>query len=431
MSKANNGESALGDIRVLDLTNEMGVYCGRLLADLGADVIKVEKPGGDSTRKLGPFFHDEPHPEKSLFFFHYNYNKKSVTLDIEKADGQELFKKLVKTADVVVESFAPGCLDSLGLGYSDLSKINPRIIVCSITGFGQYGPHRDFKANDLVGTAMGGLMYLGGFIGEAPNYPGAYQGYHLASTDGANGILTALLVRDFTGEGQHVDVSMQESVSRSIELLMVSWDIRKIDRKRTGRQVYRGWDEIYEAKDGYILCSPLGGGGWKSILEWMESLGEAEDLGTEKMQLVLTAMADRQMDRGVSDHKRMDPRMLKDYTDEIKHIEQVWARFCGRHTREDLYENCQRRGVRLMPVYSAEDVLKDPQLLARGFFIDVDYPELGAKIRDLGEPYRLSITPAKVRRRAPLIGENNLDIYEKELGLSREQLRMLKEAGAI
>ncbi|MBI2908398.1 MAG: CoA transferase [Chloroflexi bacterium] len=431
MAKAGSAPAALGDIRVLDLADQMGVYCGKLLADLGAEVIKVERPGGDVTRSIGPFFHDEPGPEKSLNFFHFNANKRSVTLNLETSDGRELFRKLVQTADAVIETFPPGYLDSLGLGYAELSKVNPRLILCSITGFGQYGPHKDFKAPDIVGTAMGGLMYLGGFMGEAPNYPGANQGYHLASTDAANGILTALYVRDFTGEGQHVDVSLQESVSRSIELLMVSYDLRKIDRKRTGRQVYRGWDEVFEASDGYILCSPLGGGGWRNILAWMVSEGKAADLETEKMQLVLTAMADRQMDRGVTDHKRLDPRMLRDYTAEIKHIEQVWADFVKSHTREELYEECQRRGVRLMPVYSAEDVLKDPQLLARDFFVDIDYPELGAKIKDVGVPYRLSKTPATVRRRAPLIGEDNLEIYEKELGISRRQLRTLKEEGAI
>lgn len=431
MRREGNGDTALGDIRVLDLTNEMGLYCGKMLANLGAEVIKVERPGGDPTRNIGPFFHDEPDTEKSLFFFHFNYDKKSITLNLESDDGRELFKNLVKTADVVVESFPPGYMDSLGLGYGELSKVNPRLIMCSITGFGQYGPHKDFKAPDIVGTAMGGLMYLGGFMGEAPNYPGAFQGYHLASTDAANGILTALYVRDFTGQGQYVDVSMQESVSRSIELLMVSWAMRKIDRKRTGRQVYRGWDEVFPCKDGFILCSPLGGGGWRFILEWMDSEGLAADLKTEKMQLVLTAMADRQMDRGVTDAKRLDPRMLKDYTTEIKHIEQAWADFCMAHTREELYEGCQRRGVRLMPVYSAEDVLKDPQLLARDFFVDVDYPELGTKIRDMGGPYRLSATPWRVVRRAPLIGEHNVEIYQKELGLSSQELRILKEAGVI
>ncbi|MFH1486380.1 MAG: CoA transferase [Chloroflexota bacterium] len=431
MNKQGNGETALGDIRVLELCDAKGVYAGKLLAGLGAEVIKVERPGGDSTRDIGPFYNNTPDPEKSLFHFHFNYDKKSITLNLENSDGREIFKKLVKTADVVMETYPPGYMDSLGLGYAELGKLNPRVIMCSITGFGQYGPHKDFKAPDIVGTAMGGLMYLGGFVGEAPNYPGAYQGYHLASTDAANGIIAALYVRDFTGEGQYVDVSMQESVSRSIELLMVSWDLRKIDRKRTGRQVYRGWDEVFACKDGFILCSPLGGGGWKLILEWMDREGLAADLKTEKMQLVLTAMADRQMDRGVADAKRMDPRMLRDYTAEIKHIEQVWADFCMAHTREELYEECQRRGVRLMPVYSAEDVLNDPQLRARDFFVDVEYPELGVSIRDLGGPHRLSATPWVIRRRAPLIGENNRDIYENELGLSAQEVRILKEEGTI
>ena len=147
---------ALGDIRVLDLTNESGLYCTKLLADLGADVIKVEPPGGDPTRSIGPFLDDDPNPERSLFFFHFNTNKRSITLDIPTRDGQELFRRLAASADIVVETFRPGYLDERGIGYQALSQANPRLIVTSITPFGQVGPYRDYPATDMTALAQTG-----------------------------------------------------------------------------------------------------------------------------------------------------------------------------------------------------------------------------------------------------------------------------------
>jgi len=150
----------LNPYRVLDLTDEKGLLCAKLLGDLGADVIKIERPGGDPARNIGPFYHDEHDPEKSLFWLAFNTNKRGTTLDIEKVEGQTILKRLVKTADLLVESFPPGYMASLGLGYSDLDRLNPRLIMVSITPFGQSGPYKDYKAPDIVAWAMGGQMYL-------------------------------------------------------------------------------------------------------------------------------------------------------------------------------------------------------------------------------------------------------------------------------
>ncbi|MBI2846668.1 MAG: CoA transferase [Chloroflexi bacterium] len=423
-------ELALDDVRVVDLAGPMGQYCTKVLADMGADVIKVERPGGDPARNLDPFVNDEPNSERSLYFYYLNTNKRGITLSLDTRAGREIFKRLVKTADVLVETFNPGYMDNLEMGYSTLSNMNPRLIMVSITGFGQAGPYKDFKAPDIVGVAMGGLMNLGGFPEDPPNYPGAFQGYNLASVDAAIGVLTALFHRDLTGEGQHIDVSMEESVSTAIELAMVSYALRKIIRKRTGRQVYRGWNEVFPCKDGFILCSPLGASGWPRILEWMNSEGMAADLKDKRYKEVLDAMADRQMDRNVS-ASRIDPRILRDYTQEIRHIEEVWEAFLMTHTREELYEGCQERGVRLMPVQNAKDLVNDPQLIARNFFVDVEHPELGARLKYPGAPYRLSETPWRIAKRAPLIGEHNLEIYVGELGLSSRELAALAGEGTI
>ncbi|MFC2051549.1 CaiB/BaiF CoA transferase family protein [Chloroflexota bacterium] len=423
-------DTALDDIRVLDLAGPMGVYGTKLLADLGADVIKIEPPGGGSMRALGPFVDDDPHPEKSLYFFHFNTNKRGITLNLDTRDGQEIFKSLVKSTDVVVETFPPGYMDSLGLGYEDLKTVNPRIIMGSVTGFGQTGPYRDFKSYDIVGVATGGLMYLGGFMGEPPNYTGGFQGYHLAGSDIASGILVALYHRDLTGEGQYVDVSMQQSVAMGIEHAMTYYDARKRIRRRTGRQVYRGWNEVFPCKDGYVMCGPLGGASWRKVLEWMDSEGMAVDLKNEKYTSVLEIMVDRQMDRQVTS-KRQDPRMLAEYPEEITYIEKVWEDFLLTHTREELYEECQKLGVRLMPINSARDLLEDPHLQQRGFFTDVAHRELGKTFKYQGPPYRLYGTPWRIKRRSPLIGEHNKEIYIKELGLSKEELVVLKQGGVI
>ncbi len=423
-------EGPLTDVRVLDLANESGVYCTKLLADLGADVIRIEPLGGDPMRTKAPFVMDEPHPEKSLYFFHFNTSKRSITLNLDTVTGREIFKELVRCADIVVETFLPGYLDDVGLGYAMLSEINPRLILVSITGFGQNGPYRHFRASDVVGVATGGLMYLGGFPEEPPNYPGANQGYHLASVDGATGALVALCERDLTGIGQQVDVSMQAAVCQAIEHAMVYWDVRRGIRKRTGRQVYRGWNEVFPCKDGHIFCSPFGGAGWKKMLELMDSEGMAADLDQEKYHTVLAVMADRQMDRGLSS-KPLDPRLLKDYTQEIAHIEEVWEHFTMAYTANELLNMCQTVGVRLLPAYNAQHLVEDPHLNDREFFVSVHHPELGISLKYPGGPYRLSETPWAISRRAPLAGEHNLDIYRDELGFSLERIAMLREGGII
>ncbi len=200
--------------RVLDLTGERGYLCGKLLGDLGADVIKIEKPGGDPGRNLGPFYKDIPDPEKSLYWFAFNANKRGITLNIETAQGQEIFKRLVGTADFVVESFAPGYMDSLGLGYSELSRINPRIIMTSITPFGQSGPYKDYKSSDIVDAAMGGILYPCGDPDRPPVQFAPPQSYYNAGVEAAIGTLMAHTYRQTSGQGQHVDVSIQASQER-------------------------------------------------------------------------------------------------------------------------------------------------------------------------------------------------------------------------
>jgi crotonobetainyl-CoA:carnitine CoA-transferase CaiB-like acyl-CoA transferase len=206
--------------RVIDLTDEKGFLCGKILADLGADVIKIEKPGGDASRDKGPFYHNIPDPEKSLLWFAYNTSKRGITLNIETSDGKDIFKKLVKTADFVIESFVPGYMDEMGLGYSVLSKINQRIILVSISPFGQTGPFARLKASDMTVFAMGLLMSQSGDVDRPPVQVSFPQSFINASADAAVGAMVAHYYREMTGEGQQVDVSAMESV------LVVTTDIQ-------------------------------------------------------------------------------------------------------------------------------------------------------------------------------------------------------------
>ena len=420
-------ETALGDIRVIDLTGPMGSYSTKLLADFGADVILIEPPEGHPTRRLGPFFHDEKDGEKSLYFFQFNTNKRSITLDLTTSEGKDVFRKMIKTADMLFETSQPGYMDSLGLGYAALSEINPRLIVVSITPYGQTGPYKDFKSCDLTGLAMSGVLYSCGYPEDPPTALGCSQAYHMVSTNAAIGALIALCHRDSTGEGQWVDVSMQGSVLRMTEFSAHSYWINKTIRTRSGVEVYRGIRDMYPCKDGYAFCSALGGSGAPAMLDWMKSEGKSADLFDEKYRDAIKAiMQGTPMGKGSQQNIRMDEVAERNLTETDsrqlrEHIEKVWEEFLLSHTRQELFVGAQERGVRLMVENRADDLLQDPSLKERNFFTDVFHPELETSLTYFGPPYRLSETPVKITRRPPLIGEHNSEIFH-ELGLIEEKL---------
>lgn len=422
---------ALDDIRVLDLSGPNGVYCTKLLADLGADVIRVEQPGGDPSRKLGPFYHNEPDPEKSLHFFHFNTNKRSVTLNLETEAGRKIFKDLVQTADIVVESFAPGYLASLGLDYETLKVNNPRLILVSVTWFGQTGPYKDLQGSDLITQAMTGLMYTIGFPEDPPAAVGASQTYHMAAAHAAMGALMALFNRDISGQGQWVDLPVQGACMRMADMVGLMYWIEGTIRKRSGFEYYRGLQDVWRCKDGYIICSALGGAGADVILEWMDSEGLAADLLTERYADVVAAIKGvAGGSRGGKDKKGKKPLKLRDLEEDRKHVEEVWLAFLLTHTKEELFTGAQTRKVVLMPVNTAKDVAEDIGLKERQYFVEVEHPHLDDKLKYPGPPYRLSKTPWSIRRPAPRIGEHNLEVYE-ELGFTREQLSALMASNVI
>lgn len=427
----NDTPSALGDIRVLDVAGEIGQYCTKLLADLGADVIKIEPPEGDPVRDLPPFYHDEPGPEHSLYWWNLNTNKRSITLRLDAPDGQDIFRKLAATADVVVESFEPGHLAGMGLGYKDLSRIKPGIILTSITGFGQTGPNAHFKSPDIVGVAMGGTMWLAGEQVDPPNVPPWKQGFVSASIIGAAGTLTALLYRDLHGEGQHVDVSMQEALSLTQETAMQTWDMLGALRVRNGARGMIPLEVpgigVYECIDGHVYgyVGAPGGATWADLLAWMEEEGKAENLSEEPyrdvcMSLNLRFLASIATDPEIGKKLALLPR-----------INEVLRSFARSKTKWEMYEQAQSRRLLFGIVSTPEDIAINPQLKFKQWLTPVDHPELGETVQYPGRPYDLSETPWAIRRRPPLRAEHNEEIFGNELGIDGAQLTALRSAGVI
>ncbi|HEX3244668.1 MAG TPA: CoA transferase [Chloroflexota bacterium] len=403
-------QRALGDVRVLDLTNESGLYCTKLLADLGADVIKIEPPGGDPTRSIGPFLNDEPSPERSLFFFHFNTNKRSITLDIETRDGQEIFRRLAATADVIVETFSPGYLDDRCIGYEALHSLNPRLIVTSITPFGQRGPYRNYPATDLTALALGGVLLECGWPDRPPVTLGALQAYHQVGGQAATGTLVALLARDATDAGQHVDVSIQASMPVCL-LTRIPTFMATGDYEGRGGDIHRSsLNGVFPCRDGYVdIRFRPRAGRWQRVLQWIVEAGMAQDLTDEKY---------------VEFKYRSVP-------ENAQHIDAVFREFFMTMGKEELMDTAQRNGFEVGAIYTAEDLLRDPQLVARRFFVDVEHQDLDRNLTYTGSPYRHSETPWSISRRPPNIGEHTGSILGEELGLGSAELLTLKRTGVI
>ena len=417
--KSERAEGLLSSYRVLDLTDEKGLLCGKIFADLGAEVIKVERPGGDPARNIGPFYHNIVDPEKSLFWFAYNTNKKSITLNIETNDGREIFKRLAKGADFVVESFSPKHMESLDLGYSVLSKINPRIIMASITPFGQTGPYANYKASDIVIFAMGMLMSQCGDPDRPPVQVSFPQSYLNAGADAAAAMMIAHSYRQTTGEGQYIDVSAMESVLWPGGEVIPEWTFLKHDAKRPGRFHVRPSAPdrpiIWECKDGYcnflILAGQPGERNNKKMVEWMTEEGKATDYLEEK-------------NWGKWDWTATTK-------EELQLIIEPIANFLKTKTKAEIRDEAVKRSIGLYPVYDSKETVESPQLKARNFWVEIKHDELRDVIVYPGPFAQFSETPIKSLHRAPLIGEHNEDIYVGELGLSKEDLRLLKANGII
>ncbi|MBW2268688.1 MAG: CoA transferase [Deltaproteobacteria bacterium] len=389
---------ALRGRRVLELADEKGVYCGKLLADMGADVIKIERPGGDATRQIPPFVGNESDPDGSLFFLYTNTGKRGVTLDLARPEGRARFRELARTADLVVETLPPGSLDELDLGYASLRELNPALVLTSITGFGQTGPQRDFKSSDLVASALGSSMRVTGEAEDPPVRLAGSQAFVAASVTAAASSMIALYHSTASGRGQHVDISVEEvAVSVSHICGVGKWLDDGVIPTRCGTGLVAAVPSgSYACRDGrvYLMVNrPLH---WRALARWIhEVTGNVEVLDP--------------MFEGPSSNRLPHRELLDLFIGDL----------VSQFSAADFYHEAQRRHLAVTPVNGAAEVAGDAHLAARDYFVDVEHPKLGP-LRQPGALYRLSETPWRTTRPAPGVGQHNAEVFGSEFDVSAE-----------
>src|SRR4051794_1571487 len=395
---------ALAGIRVIDMThNQAGPACAQILGFLGADVIKLEEPkGGDVARTN---MRDRTDSD-SLFFLVLNANKRSLTLNLKTEEGKKLFHKVIEQSDVLVENFGPGALDRLGLGYKELSKLNPRLVYATIKGFGTYGPYSDFKSFEPIAQAMGGAMSVTGFPENPPTYVMPAIGDSGTGMHMAIGILAALNQRHQTGKGQHVEVSMQDSV---VNLIRVS--LR--DHQRFGKPMERQGNQLGKTIPGSTYpCAPGGSNDYVYIFAqpqmWKAFLGV---MGRPEL---------------ADDPRYATPEARWENRDSLNAIIAEWTR---QRTKHEVMKLMGDAGVPCGACLDTGEVLADPHLRAREMIVDVDYPVRGT-YQTVGSPIKLSDSPAEVTR-PPLLGEHTADVLGALCGVAPEQVKRLREQGIV
>ena len=401
---------ALEGVRVVEFCDEIGSYCGRLLGDLGAEVIKVEPPGGGIQRMTPPFYKGVEGPDTSIPFWVHNTSKKSVVLDHDTEAGRRSARTLALTADVVLEDRPVGYLAARGLGYDALSAEKPSLVYTSVTGFGQTGPHAGYAYTDIIGEAMGGIMTLAGELADPPNIIYGNQANISASLHASQGTLLALLHAEATGEGQLVDVSAQEALSMSQETAMGTWDFQKRNRVRTGElgmlPVRLPGAGVYQAKDGWVslLVVAPGGADFPELVDWMREKGLAEDLDEEPY-----ASFTHKLTMGMITQIIGSPQSVAESAPLMEHIQGVLRRFIASMPAREAYEEGQGRRLLVGIVSTPKDLAENTQLRARDWYQPMPFDYLGATIEFMGPPYRLSETPTVIAR-PPRLGEHTAEV---------------------
>ena len=416
---------ALDGVRVLDLSTEMGQYAGRLLADLGADTIKVEPPGGDAARGVGPFAGDVAGPETSLSWRYFNANKRSVTCNLDLPAGGRLLRALARGADVLLESYGPGYMESRGVGYDALRALRPDLVYVSISGFGREGPHAGWQVTDLVGQAASGVLTLAGDPAGAPQMLGGNQACITASLSAAQGALLAILHKERMGEGQLVEVSMQEALSIAQETAMQQWDFQRTSRERLGESMRLPGIGTYATRDGYVysMVGAPAGASWSELIDWLVEEEEAGEL-TGEHEAAFRGLNALTVVQALGDPAKMAALQALFPT-----AQAALSRFFAGRTSREVYEQGQRRRLLIGMVSTPKDLLENPQLQAREWRLPV---EGGAEPPELpGPPYRLSATPARLRRAAPSVGQHNLEVWLDEVGIPREEFAACEAEGAL
>ncbi len=394
--------SLLSGYRVLDIATAKGAFCGKLLRDLGTEVIKVEPPGGDPLRSEPPFAKGHTHREGSLRFAYLNAGKRSITLDLSRPAGRSIFLDLAKRSDVIVESYKPGALEELNLGYGVLREHQPKLILVSLTGFGQTGPYAAYASNDMVGAALGGLLYISGDPKLTPCMPPETQAYYYASIYAAYGVMLALWQRETRGAGVHIDASIQASMALH-EHVAFNFSSEGRVMKRAGSQhQHNAPANLFPCQDGYISLF-VTQNHWPIFLKvWEDHPPELDD---PRWKI------------------NMERRANADW------INSLVSSFTSRYKKEELSDLLQKNGIPALAVNSPTDFLMDSHINERGFFASVNHPVMGT--------YRQASAPLVIDGKrpdaapAPMLGQHNDEIYCGELGLQNGEIEVLAAEGII
>ena len=399
----------LNGVRVVEYGNLIaGPYCARVLGDLGADVIKVERPqGGDDSRRHGPFPEDQPHPEKSGLSLFLNANKRGITLDPITPTGKGILLSPLETADVLVENQPPSSMSEAGLGAVALRHRFPTLVLTAITPYGSTGPYRDYLGTDLTVNAVGGFSFGNGHIHREPLTTPAYQASYMAGLTAALATTVALLGRDLAGQGQLVDVAESQVIAVLLNgYHLPTYVYKGVAGWRAGNRLRLGRfpNCVLPCKDGYICID------WPQI---------------EQYQRFLALIGDPEW---VNDPRYRDRRaMSEDHPEEAEALISPWFM---EHTKEEVLELCLENRIPCVPVRAMDEVAADPHLQDRGFFQKIEHPEAG-ELSYPGAPFRLSATPWRLLRPAPTLGQHNQEVLCQELGYEPRDLPRLRESGVI
>jgi len=393
-------KDALLGIRVLDMSRVLaGPFTGMLLADMGADVIKLEMPGrGDDSRQFPPFIGEE-----SMYYVNLNRGKKSITINLKTEEGKNIFKELVKQSDVLLENFRPGTMNRLGIGYEALKEINPRLVYAAISGFGQYGPYSSRPGYDIIGQAMGGLLSITGWPDSPPTRSGTAIGDILSSLFCTVGILGALKVRDQTGVGQLVDVSLVDSVFAALENIPQVYYVEGHIPERIGNRYEFIYPyDTFETSDGWVVIGIANDSLWNRFLEATKLKLDDPRYKTNPLR--------------VENHEPLRAEIEK------------WTR---PQSKDDVVGLLTEAGVPCCPIYDIKEASEDPHIRgARKMVQEMNQPGIGT-VKIQGNPIKMSMTDPQPRGPAPSLGGDTLNVLKEILGVSEERYKRLKEEGVV
>ncbi|MGA9696707.1 MAG: CoA transferase [Dehalococcoidales bacterium] len=396
----------LDGVKVIEYGNLISApFCAKIFADMGAEVIKIEQPCcGDDSRRMEPFMNDIPGLERSGLFQYLNMNKKGITLNPETATGRKILLQLLKEADVFIENNPPKRMKALKLDYARVKQVNLRIVMTSITPFGQTGPYKDYKSSELINAHMGGVGYDSvrevDISREPIKAPAHIFGFQ-AGLSAATATVAAVFQQSVTGEGTYLDVSEQESIIQNMHSVFRYYHNKQIVNRTD--VLDRAPAHILPCKDGYIHHANMEESEWWRFVDLM---GNPEWAKNELFA---------------------DYTLRSQYWDALKPLILDWTKD---HTMDEIYRGSQERGSAIGALYTAKDMLSDRQMAARGFFVEADHPEIG-KLQYPGVPYRFSGIPKEQPSTAPLLGQNNEEILCGDLGYTKKDLVKFREAGVI